>query len=1172
MRSPTDSVITIRDNADDKQLLAARARVRANLVRALGERPPDDLELTIARLVHVAVEKVSSYRAVFYESTIIKKATDLAFADGALAPQIQDHPKLKELIQLVVMQYPLVSIGATGTFTSQQMYHDELEMIRLAKLQSDSHVLPEATVRQAIATKAGISDEQIQATLDATRSRDHLSVIEGLAGTGKSFTMEAVRASYEMAGYDVLGTAISWVAATVLQSSAKLKSAMSLAMLLARMEEKIVNKNTEYFHKPTLIIVDEAGMVDTVQMAKLLRMCEASRYPIKIILTGDTLQVTPVSAGAAMETIVAYKGSSKITKIRRQVAQSDRQAVKLLSERMAGKAVHLMAQKESFLWAPNHTDQVDLAVQEFMSYRLAHPDRTALVLASDNKTVAEINTRVRTALKRLDLIQTMEVELAVTDTREAFNAGFAVGDEVVLRGNNHNLPLYKINPKQSTVREGAWEPTGQTGVYNRNTGRIVGIRKCHGDQRSEHPRGSYDFIIDLAGDRPGRVIVNSETFDRRTSARMKGALPMTHNYATTVYASQGQTVDQATLVESAGLDFRTSYVALSRHRHHVRVILDENDLHNRLDKGKKSSKEARANPLLEKAVRRHRYTNQEMLQEVATTMARASENLTACLYAERARLAGLNNEVEDNQLVAKATLGELADVAPLSAELDNAVWESDLRATVRDEAADPHAMAKDWREGYPVEANSIAASAAGLLRLAIWLDDANAQQALVTLNDQIQAQRPTSGIWDLVGAEALADRFEGLAGELLAQVDARPELGQEILTRVLAGDSLSERMSANVEVFLQDDPVVDVAKVLNLDHPLVPTSLTRQSDVDEERLLTALDVIPLAQPEEAPAMAPAAPAAKGLFGRLLNKVLPDEPLAEPTVRSKPLAKQRERANPFPDDPTDDAALDAHGHPSVLQATGRWLRGRVAPSVVVPFLPKRPTRGQMTAEGNLDFVNIPLSPTADGSAPAGPSALYLQMSRTSGAGWWGRGRHNEPRIFARDRQGRIKARYALDGTCVAGNGFPPGVFNPHATDTSRTPMYVVPGPFEMAWLAERKLVSTQAAMAEGKAVDLASIPHLVWDAKDADYLHFAKMIEKRQTPVTILRAKTSPEQEAWARELQATLLQRFRIHAQVNPPLPVLNAEPGSPPVTDPEPTPAQAVGPAGSPARVRLRR
>lgn len=493
-----------------------------------------------------------------------------------------------------------------------------------------------------MAPRTGISDEQAEAVIAATRTKERATVIEGKAGAGKSFTMKSVYEAYTAMGYDVMGAALGWSAAKVLSGSTGLpeKSCRALAGFLNSLK-RAEARGAQFFTRPTLIIVDEAGMVGTRFMYDLLSITRRSHHPVKIILTGDSLQVAPVDAGNAMEAIIHHHGTTRIETIRRQRQESHREAVHQFSRRNSGQALYPFVQQEAIRWGKDKNDMFNRVVQDFVSYRAAFPEKKALILALKNDDVNELNRRIRLVYKKAGFIEPNEVSLEVTDGRRGWRSGFSVGDEVVLRSNDQNLPTYYV-PEPGTAdlyNEDTWQ-FKTTGVFNRNAGRIVGIR------RAARPAGTYDFIIDLEGEEgPSRVIVNSQTFKHDE----KPGMPMVHNFATTIYASQGQTVSKVLMLDSDMMNFRLAYVGMSRHTESVDVYLNETELHLRLDQtlGKSPSRPTgRINPDLVE-VELGRYSRAEMLQTVALTWGQDSENLTATMYEIRARLGNKYESDED---------------------------------------------------------------------------------------------------------------------------------------------------------------------------------------------------------------------------------------------------------------------------------------------------------------------------------------------------------------------------------------------------------------------------------------------------------------------------------------------------------------------------------------------
>ena len=145
-----------------------------------------------------------------------------------------------------------------------------------------------------------------------------MATVEGLPGTGKSVLLDAARAAWETAGYTAIGAALSGQAALGLQASAGIPS----ATLHARLNEwapavaapdgepataaaPIVNDGMLFVQggRPavgsldaqTVVVVDEAGMVDSRKLAALIEATQTAGA--KLVLVGDHRQLQPVEAG-----------------------------------------------------------------------------------------------------------------------------------------------------------------------------------------------------------------------------------------------------------------------------------------------------------------------------------------------------------------------------------------------------------------------------------------------------------------------------------------------------------------------------------------------------------------------------------------------------------------------------------------------------------------------------------------------------------------------------------------------------------------------------------------------------------------------------------------------------------------------------------------------------------
>ncbi len=131
-------------------------------------------------------------------------------------------------------------------------------------------------------------------TTAATSGRQ-LELVLGVAGAGKTTALDALRTAYETAGHRVIGTATSGQAAKTLGDAAHINS-HTTASLLWRLQY-----GRERLDPSTVLIVDEAGMVDDPAMLALLTAVEL--HGSKVIVVGDHHQLGAVGPGGGLEAL-----------------------------------------------------------------------------------------------------------------------------------------------------------------------------------------------------------------------------------------------------------------------------------------------------------------------------------------------------------------------------------------------------------------------------------------------------------------------------------------------------------------------------------------------------------------------------------------------------------------------------------------------------------------------------------------------------------------------------------------------------------------------------------------------------------------------------------------------------------------------------------------------------
>src|SRR5207248_411676 len=135
--------------------------------------------------------------------------------------------------------------------------------------------------RDAIATAIAQEDlgrDQAAAVDALTTSGDFVSCVVGPAGAGKSRTMRAAAHAWTTSGTPVRGLAVSAVAAGVLATEAGVRTE-TIAKFL---------HDHQQLQPGEVVIVDEAGMTATRQLAQLLAAVQAVEG--KLVLVGDPAQ------------------------------------------------------------------------------------------------------------------------------------------------------------------------------------------------------------------------------------------------------------------------------------------------------------------------------------------------------------------------------------------------------------------------------------------------------------------------------------------------------------------------------------------------------------------------------------------------------------------------------------------------------------------------------------------------------------------------------------------------------------------------------------------------------------------------------------------------------------------------------------------------------------------
>jgi len=419
-------------------------------------------------------------------------------------------------------------------FTSPRVVAAEQALLALAMRTGGRTVSAESielALLEAAASGIVLNPGQVAMVREFTGSALLLQLALAPAGTGKTATMSVVTRAWKGDGGNVIGLAPSAAAAAILGQEIHAPTD-TLAKLIFSLDtldqqgERSRGSATPRGPVPgwvrqigpdTLVILDEAGMAGTVELARAAEWITARGAVLRLV--GDDAQLSAVGAGGVLRDIAETAGALTLSAVVRFTDPAEGAAsLALRAGQRAGIGFYLDNDR---VHVGDPATGVDAAYHAWTLDR--HHGLDALMLAPTRAVAAELNARARA-----DRLATANPDGTTGDAQVRLSGGSAAsaGDTVVTRRNNRRLALstsdWVKNGDRWTVRDVL--PGGAVTVQHRHTRRVITLPA--------------------------------------TYARQHLAL----GYASTVHAAQGATADTCHTVATGAEDRQLLYVAMTRGR------------------------------------------------------------------------------------------------------------------------------------------------------------------------------------------------------------------------------------------------------------------------------------------------------------------------------------------------------------------------------------------------------------------------------------------------------------------------------------------------------------------------------------------------------------------------------------------------------------------------------
>jgi conjugative relaxase-like TrwC/TraI family protein len=409
-------------------------------------------------------------------------------------------------------------------------------------------------------------------------SRDRVTIIRGVAGTGKTTLEQEIGEALAEAGRPVVALAQSVKASReVLRQEAGFTMADTVARFLK-------DKYMQEAARNGVILVDEASQLGTVDMANVFGIAE--RMNARVVLVGDRRQHRSVTAGEPLKLLEESAGLhvAEVTDILRQQGNY-KKAAQALSE---GRTEEGFDELDKLGWIKEVADSdryqqlADAYLATVAEKKRGGEHKSALVVSPTHAEADRITAAIRTGLKAQGKLGTERVVQSwvpahLTDAQKADATELEPG---YLLQFHQNAPKYQKGsrlilderstpPTELAKRFEVYRPA-QLALATGDRVRVT----AGGKTKDGKHRLSNGSLLTVQGfTKSGDIVVDHGWIIDREFGHL------THGYVVTSHASQGVTVDKV-FVGVSSQSFpatyqRTAYVAVTRGKEQAQIFTDD---------------------------------------------------------------------------------------------------------------------------------------------------------------------------------------------------------------------------------------------------------------------------------------------------------------------------------------------------------------------------------------------------------------------------------------------------------------------------------------------------------------------------------------------------------------------------------------------------------------------
>ena len=439
------------------------------------------------------------------------------------------NPNLLQLWEKDEMN-PLGIAHEKDLFTTRKVREEEQRIVRFAEtVEAKNGIELSKKKVNSVLDRHTLTEDQKQVFLAATgclkdTEDKGLVIVQGRAGTGKSYTLGAIREAYEQEGIKVIGLAPTNTVAQDLATDSGFLETKTIHKMLFDHKNK-----RELLPKGSVLVVDEAGMIPNDALHELLHTSKITKC--KVILVGDERQLSSISRGGMFAYLAEKHGSAELHDIKRQEIDWQKEVSKRLSQDQTKEALEILQDHGRIHWHDKREQTAHELVNAWIKSHQEKPEEQKLIIAHTNVMVESFNKAIRHHLKKTGVLSTTEYECMTLRSNQWLQIRVSVGDRI-----------------QFT------QTKGQLGISNGVLGTLQEVREKEGRK--------FEFVVKQDN---GKEV----TFDPSTFPGF------TLGYASTIYKAQGKTKPSVFVYHDGMSSKALSYVSLTRQKNDLNLFVSK---------------------------------------------------------------------------------------------------------------------------------------------------------------------------------------------------------------------------------------------------------------------------------------------------------------------------------------------------------------------------------------------------------------------------------------------------------------------------------------------------------------------------------------------------------------------------------------------------------------------